>query len=620
MNENIHFVVTPDGGCLPATPENRAHAQNLWNKERAAVVDPRNLMTADLMTADLPKIVNVNDDPEELMTAVAARELKIERETFERERERAQKEQAAALRRGLEDQDRQRAVREQELAEREREMNLHMAQMNLRMRNLDLREKELAEAQARAAQPPVINKPERTDVIIDAAVLDDEELAIGDPAVDIATELVSLMELSENLRSDGKHNFATLGELFEHLWAKYPSLAQCFENSESGSPLVLAVKRFRQTIKNLKKPDDAALAGLTVLALNKCAPSKTAGGLKFALSVDHSLRCQAIVSVEKTGTLPYVSAELALLPVAKQPGVPCCDDADQNILNWKSLCRLVSAYVCYVSGPTRADQLKFAVENYNNLDPRSFVDCDDLFEEDQTRFDVCSSLKGSSVLNDYSRIVQIRMKLPQEVQTEYVDLLAKDQEVTELSMDWITFKNIVRRAWGAAQIKCQMLSIPIGLAPTSANSPHTAPLDASVQPQGIAHLQNSQIPAVDAAQDKAIKCSICSVEFNYPVHQQNLFKSKGYEDPKKCPNCRPPKICDNFRRTGSCSFGDRCKYLHQMDEPPAAKENTAPAASVPAALQSEYDRRIGLGGGNVRFDLRTQPPSILKMKKKDLQP
>ena len=70
--------------------------------------------------------------------------------------------------------------------------------------------------------------------------------------------------------------------------------------------------------------------------------------------------------------------------------------------------------------------------------------------------------------------------------------------------------------------------------------------------------------------DKDINCVQCSNDFLFSAVQQIDYKKKGYEhDPKRCPKCRG-QVCDSFKDTGSCRFGDDCKFLHVSGSQPAA--------------------------------------------------
>lgn len=49
--------------------------------------------------------------------------------------------------------------------------------------------------------------------------------------------------------------------------------------------------------------------------------------------------------------------------------------------------------------------------------------------------------------------------------------------------------------------------------------------------------------------DKTLKCSECGKEFTFTAGEQEFYASKGFQEPKKCPECRKAaKEARNNRR------------------------------------------------------------------------
>jgi hypothetical protein len=79
--------------------------------------------------------------------------------------------------------------------------------------------------------------------------------------------------------------------------------------------------------------------------------------------------------------------------------------------------------------------------------------------------------------------------------------------------------------------------------------------------------------------DQKLTCKDCKKEFTDSIDDQAHRARKGWNQrPARCPPCKviylaklakDPQPCSDFK-SGSCSFGDRCRYLHVEDKTPAA--------------------------------------------------
>ena len=73
--------------------------------------------------------------------------------------------------------------------------------------------------------------------------------------------------------------------------------------------------------------------------------------------------------------------------------------------------------------------------------------------------------------------------------------------------------------------------------------------------------------------DIGLKCKSCDAEFMHSVKQQVRFMVRGWTNlPGKCPGCvdkdlkENPQPCFDFNSTGTCRFGDQCKFIHDKKE------------------------------------------------------
>lgn len=58
-------------------------------------------------------------------------------------------------------------------------------------------------------------------------------------------------------------------------------------------------------------------------------------------------------------------------------------------------------------------------------------------------------------------------------------------------------------------------------------------------------------------EDRTLTCVECSVEFTFTAEDQQFHASRGYQDPKRCPNCR------QARRGGrEGGYGSYARTMH----------------------------------------------------------
>jgi len=53
-------------------------------------------------------------------------------------------------------------------------------------------------------------------------------------------------------------------------------------------------------------------------------------------------------------------------------------------------------------------------------------------------------------------------------------------------------------------------------------------------------------------EDRTITCIQCDTEFNFTVHEQQRYERMGFDDPKRCSDCRrkKPKLKEHFNGKG----------------------------------------------------------------------
>lgn len=82
-----------------------------------------------------------------------------------------------------------------------------------------------------------------------------------------------------------------------------------------------------------------------------------------------------------------------------------------------------------------------------------------------------------------------------------------------------------------------------------------------------------------AYEDRTLTCVECGSEFAFSADDQEFHQKKGYQDPKRCPNCRQAR-----RGGGRSSYGGG-REMHD-----AVCDSCGNATQVP--FQPRYDRPV----------------------------
>ena len=252
------------------------------------------------------------------------------------------------------------------------------------------------------------------------------------------------------------------------------------------------------------------------------------------------------------------------LPVRKQPAVIEMKSGEVSMDSaWKSFVSYVSAHMCFTAAVDVRVKLAAAMRQHASFDTSEYTDSNVLFDDLESAFDACTSWKGTQIMDDFGRIQMLVPTLPADVMEEYIDALAGDEEISELSMDWDAFKVIVKKAWSSSKTKSRMRDHFKDMNNAASGSLPTVPI--TRQRNVTADYPRKKVVNADF-QDKVIDCVDCEKKFPHTAQKQELFDKLQYEDPKRCDDCRPPKTCDTFEKTGSCPFGENCKYHHVTKE------------------------------------------------------
>lgn len=605
------FVTTPSGKQLPASPANRALARELWEE------DSRLDRTGSRGSRDVK-------DAEDLRDHV--QHLQEEREKFERklklERDQEREQQLER------DQERENEERERDeliraLRQRDREREYELEHFKIKERVLIERETKLSEliaefdkekARFRGAgmrmPSPARGSPE---------IEPEDEFAMHDPVVGglaLAHHVVDpVLELAQVLKLEtkflcSKTNIGTVFEFVRHYVEKYPDVLKPFTLISQGADLSYALSSFSAAFSALKGPNACTLALINVIVLSlidEGVAIKVKKAIKEAVSVNQTERIEAV----RSSSLIEIAPELLELSIWDMPAIVQLreGDRDQMLSIWTSISAYVIFWTCKVDDKDTC--VRQAKDAYMAFEGAAYTDAT-LFEAAEQRLvDVYHSWTGLQPLNLHDRIQFVTTKMPGIVASEYVNLVA-DSDQDETSMLWPDFIKLKNKAWRKAFKKEFKLSV---LSPNSIK-PHAKPSGCLPTQPTVLRPAAPPEDVKSEFQDIALVCKICGADFVFTAAEQTTHKRLQFANqPNKCKKCRPPKLCFNFAKTGTCPYGDRCEYLHDTDGLSPSAVNSSSVVDAPAPAQTEAERRTGVGGRTVRFDLRTKPPARLSLYK-----
>ena len=133
--------------------------------------------------------------------------------------------------------------------------------------------------------------------------------------------------------------------------------------------------------------------------------NKAAAALKLAVSLVHCDRLQAIEKVKKTGELPTVQAGVLQMKLPETPGMIELLSADDSDLFSGSIEELIVAFVSFERNVPQ--KLTQAETDWCTMDGSAYVDCENLINDDQVAFGICSSWFGSDICPAYHHFTHL---------------------------------------------------------------------------------------------------------------------------------------------------------------------------------------------------------------------
>jgi hypothetical protein len=368
--------------------------------------------------------------------------------------------------------------------------------------------------------------------------------------------------LDKHLCSSRDFKINTSLEFFTQLLEKNPKLIKVFDCVQRGGCFKAAVTKFQNQVMSIKRMTDQMLSVITVLMLATIGPNvkaKAQAALKSAIAVDLRNREINLAMTDTRGILPVYESQMARLPVKQQRGIQEAIDHPESAARiFCSISEFVVSFVCF--DPDKKRKLTAAEAAYRAFSAENYDDFYLMMADEQSLFDVYTSWCARVLMDEYHRNQNLIQCCPVRVKRRWAAHIA-DKELDELEMSWSVFNVELLKVWTATVVEATLLAdLKIGTAADPTGQIRKAPNP--VQALTVPGTPMLAPVAPGTFTDAILKCCMCAVSFEFPATQQEKFKTLGFDPPKRCRECRPARMCDQFAANGTCSFGDGCKYTH----------------------------------------------------------
>jgi len=469
----------------------------------------------------------------------------------------------------------------------------------LLVRELELREKEylLAEKKLQRAE-------KEDDDTADGGGLEDS-LSISDPAGDVIVDLSMMRSLEKSLKNE-KTSTTTIAALLENALARHADLREILAGVGKYSTKFV-MQKFKHRFKSLFKISKSSLSVVAILVMNTISETRAKAAVKFAGSRSMRQLQRDTPMAEKSGSVPALDESLKLETYYKLPGSAELLGRSQPLEieeHWAAIESFVAASVCYVRDAK--GQLAAAMNDLEAFCGDGFTDAGVMLARYNELFDVCTSWLGVPFEGHYKKNQRFLEKCPAMVQEEYAAYISPKYDgvrINEMTMDWSEFETLIQTVWDAALIKNDIRSA-FGLVKEQPDPVDSQSRRQSFRPPVADNASAAAPPRVptDGSADhfKEIICVQCEKPFVPSFRQVEKFQQANTPLPDQCPKCKG-QICDTFKDTGSCPYGEGCKFLHPAGE--VAADNPDKKAEVRKHSYSCRYHRVGrcLSGDACQF-------------------
>ena len=252
---------------------------------------------------------------------------------------------------------------------------------------------------------------------------------------------------------------------------------------------------------------------------------------------------------------------------------------------WVGILRICVEMACFDANKSKT--FKMYQTLYLNIDYSQDNNHIEILASETSLYDPCTLSFGGDFITTYQRFTYLLEKLKtshKEMANQLTDLIAKETSIDLLTMEWSKVGSLLQQAFARQERLDELNGTNTESDEEDGGKPAVHAMSANGRPTECPYFKKgscrkgdlcnmSHDTAARAAKtksnfkEKTLTCKEegCGEKFKFSVEEQLSFHNRGHStDPSKCPKHRskPFGHCDAFKDTGTCKFGDACRFIH----------------------------------------------------------
>ena len=435
-----------------------------------------------------------------------------------------------------------------------------------KIKELALREREVSVEERKLKQAEVKLSSAANDSAMSSATICCSG-SISSSKCDVVLDLAGAAGLEPGLYNE-RLQIATLNSLFSFYTTRSPSLLSPLDDVKSGSSVESALEKFMREFASLvqmkSRSTEAVIKIIALSRINDSLQSKVRSAIKIAAASSLEQLKVLTMNAKFDGKMPTLESRFKLMKLTELPGMLQLKNSNSLAKeeHWSQIGEFVCAVASYVGD--RKSQLENAKRNLNGFTGVEYNDCDLMLSDYETLWDLCCDWFRGLIEIDFDKIQRLLQQCPLRVKTAYIAYMSDPvNKCDDMLMSWDDFRTKLQIVWEISTDSAQM-SLSLGLSIDAAKLNQANPI-INLMPKPADNARNDQNSS-QGLTDFNLHCKTCDSDFNFSVSQQQNYKTRGLDHlPGECPKCRG-QLCNGFKETGECPYGDNCKFLHATEE------------------------------------------------------
>ena len=411
----------------------------------------------------------------------------------------------------------------------------------------------------------------------------------------VLEESLDTMQLDELDPSQANSHYGihSVDDMHAHVTARHSDLAGAINTGSSGNILRKEIKWFNETFKSRKRTTYTVAAAATLIHMAAASPVLDTI-VREALMASIGLSRYALKKIINRAANGHMA----------DAGTGTASDLQH--VHWRETLALAIEAACY--NHNSQGEIFTAQAAFEGRDASSSPTIQHALAEEMRTWTIYCTALGRNPMDVYFRAERFVRSCSEDIADCYHEIIEDDMDIDVTSFtEWKQYKEILVRAW----VKSERRQSRVKRSQKLFDDFERSLPDCTEQPavHFAADTGRKEPPAPPPSSgagdvDMVIDCTSanCHTKFAFTMLEQQQFKCKGWDVPKRCKKCRdeirtsngtPLGACHSFLKYGNCGFGDKCKFSHGG---PLAIEDKGRVPAVhhaSAGSESESDSSSG---------------------------